>query len=198
MRMPGLGPPRPPVPLLIALALLAAGCASTVPDAVRDPGPVAPLTVAEAQRRGDPILGQRARWGGSILSVDNGAGITEIEVLARPLTGDGAPRPEASPEGRFIARIQGFVDPAVYAADRRLTVVGRLVGIEERAVGDYPYRYPVIAVSARYLWPPEASAAPSGPRLYGTGWWGWAPYGRPGPYWSPYYAPYYAPGYGGW
>ena len=82
-------------------------------------------------------------------------GETEIELLARPLdSGDAPERSDGSP-GRFLARTPHFLDPAVYARGRRITVLGTVTGSEERQVGELPYRYPVVAAERIKLWPKE-------------------------------------------
>jgi outer membrane lipoprotein len=105
-----------------------------------------------------------------------------MEVVARPLDGQGEPARTDTTPGRFMAEFRGFVDPAVYAEGRRLTVVGTLGGIAERAIGDYAYRFPVVAVEHHYLWPAEKPRRdPYPPPWYHDPWY---------PYHSPYY-PYW-------
>lgn len=166
-----------------ALSLLAVlgGCASPIPLAIRDPL-VNPVTPNQVQQQPDRYLGQRVRWGGTIIAVRNLSAVTEFELLARPLDADGEPQAQDDGQGRFIAQIAGFLDPAEYEKERSLTVAGILVGVERRPVGDYPYAYPLVRVDSRYLWP---KAPP--PQVYG-------PYGYPA-----WYGPggaWYGPGYG--
>ena len=83
-----------------------------------------------------------------------------------------------------------FLDPAIYARDRQITVVGTVSGVEERPVGDVSYRYPVVTAQHVRLWPPLSPAT-----LYPHPYQGfpWSPYGyRIHPYWPvrppwPYY-----------
>lgn len=170
--------------VLILLAL--GGCASPIPQAIRE-APVNPLGPNQVQQHPDRYLGQRVRWGGTIIAVKNLPTITAIEVLARRLDADGEPYTQGEGESRFIAQIAGFLDPAEYEKDRLLTVAGILVGVETRSVGDYPYTYPLVKVDSRYLWP-----KPSAPPMY-------VPYGYPAWYgpWGPWYGPGYGPGYYG-
>ena len=112
----------------------------------------------------------------------NGERSTEIEVLARLLDRNGKPRSGSSAQGRFIAETAGFVVPAEYPKDRDLTVVGIVTGVETRAIGDYPYRYPVIAVETRYLWPePQLPLAYPYPGPWVGSWSDpvWGPWSRP-------------------
>ncbi len=161
---------------ITAMALLL-GCAARVPEDIRAPAP-APLTVSVARAAPERHLGTPIRWGGRVLSVENRATTTDIEILARPLDAAGEPRPHAAPQGRFIARFQGFLDPAEYPRERLLTVSGVIMGAQMRDVGEYPYRYPLVRATGKHLWPE--------PVLYGPR------------YTDPWYGPWWGRGYGPW
>jgi outer membrane lipoprotein len=166
----------------VALTVCLTACATPVPQAIRI-APAAAVSVTQVQQDPTKYVGQRVRWGGTIIAVENGKHTTGIELLARPLDSDGEPRADLPGVGRFIARIPAFADPAEYPKDRLLTVVGKVEGIETRPVGDYPYRYPVVAAETRYLWPQPVRPA----YLY--------PY--PYPWYGPWYGPWYPP-WGPW
>ncbi len=137
--------------LLSLLAAFAAGCAIGIPKDIRDPAAEGP---AIGEVRADPQRFRTAavRWGGEIVSVRNEPSASWIEVLARPLSSWGEPL-DALGEGRFLARVDGFIDPAEYAAGRDVTVSGEVVGSERRPVGEYDYLFPVVEVRAVHLWP---------------------------------------------
>ena len=183
--------PAPAVALAALAAISAmAGCASPVPAGIRTPAP-RPLTVQAARQAPEEHIGERVRWGGSILEVINLPDSTEIEVLARPLRDGGEPVADADAQGRFIVRVGRFVDPAEYPRDRLLTAAGVLSETLTRDVGRYPYLYPVLSASTLYLWPEQE------PEIYpyGTfGYYGYGPWYRPwyGP-WRPWYDPWYGP-----
>ena len=168
----------------LAIALLSA-CASDVPEGIRTSPPSA-VSPAEARADAQRLLGVSVRWGGIIAKVENGRDQTVLEVVARPLDRDGSPlQTDNAQLGRFLARVPGFLDPAVYEAGRELTVRGRFQGVETRNIGEYPYRYPVVQVEQHFLWQPEPQ-----PRVrdYDPFWYDpWYPF----PWWhrSPY--PYY-------
>jgi outer membrane lipoprotein len=179
---------------LISIAAIVSGCASTVPGAIREAG--ASLTLAQVQQAPQAAVGQPVRWGGTILAVRNLADRSEIELLARPLAHDGEPRAAAKPLGRFIAELSGFVDPAEYSQDRRLTVFGPVREVVVREIGEYPYHYPVVTATSRYLWPRERWPVAGPNSVYASGAWGWGP-----PYWpypGPFYGPYYRPWFPYW
>jgi outer membrane lipoprotein len=189
-----LGRRRAPVVMpAIIIGLLLTGCAAQMPTQLRTT--VAALTVAAAREAPAQHTGARVRWGGSILAVRNAADRTDIEVLAQPLDAAGRPQPDAPAAadayGRFIARFAGFLDPAQYPQGRLLTVTGTLTGVETRDVGDYPYRYPVVAATAKHLWPEPT--APADRPWYPDPWLGppWPGFGPYPWYRDPWYRPWY-------
>ncbi len=177
----------PPLALLL-LGLLLAGCATAFPEAVmRDVD--RSITVAELRRDPDAHLNQRVIVGGEIIATQPRPGETEIELLTRPLRRDDSPQYTDRSEGRVLLKVKEFLDPAVYAKGRRLTVVGAVTGTEERKVGEQPYRYPMITADHLRLWPPEYAEAPAFYPGYPWGYYTWPYY----PY-SPYFFgryPYY-------
>jgi outer membrane lipoprotein len=123
-----------------------------------------------AALRADPAayLNRRVMVGGEILATIPRPGETELEILAKPLGPDDRPVRDDVSEGRVVVRSTQFLDPAVYAPARRLTVIGTVVGSDERKIGDLPYRYPVIGSERIYLWPREVvtPAYPPPPWFY--------------------------------
>ena len=136
--------------LLFAVLWLSA-CATNVPAPIREAPAAQPLP---DEVRADPtrFQGQPVRWGGVIASVSNRADETGVEVVARPLSGSARPQEVDRTYGRFLARVPGFLDPAVYAPGREITVTGTISGLESRPVGEYAYPYVVVDVTAHYLW----------------------------------------------
>lgn len=166
--------------LLVLSAVVASGCATGVPEAIRT-APTASVSVVEAQSEAPRFLGRLVRWGGTILAVHNRAGATEVEVLARALSQSGEPRVNSDGQGRFVAEVSQFLDPAEYPQGARITVSGRLLRIETRPVGDYPYQYPVVAAESWHLWPKEPE------RIYLPA------YPYPHPWYDPWYFGPYRP-----
>ncbi len=173
------------LPALTALlaALLLSACASQIPQPIRE-GPAdspAPKAVSEQV---DIYQGQLLRWGGTIIKTDNSKEATRLTVLGRPLFSDGEPRLTDDSSGRFIAIVPGFLDPKVYAPDRRVTVTGTLQGSETGKVGEHAYRYPVIEAQAWYLWPRQTDTY----HYYDDPWYD--------PWWyDRWYSPWYYRGY---
>lgn len=172
--------------LVLGATALLCSCASQLPAPLRE-APLVQFPPTAVQQDPGRTLGQRVRWGGSIIAVINKERDTLVEVLAKPLDREGRPRGDASAEGRFIARLAGFVDPETLPAQRALTVAGRVVDLQTRSVGEYPYRYPVVEVDARHLWAPLPVVVdyPWGPP-------GWPWYD---PWWGPRFGPWWRPGF---
>ena len=172
------------VPVVWLLVLGAAACAR-VPVPLQ--GEFPPVTVGEVQLSTE--TGDRVRWGGTIADVQVREDETCFEVVSTPL--DRRARPVAEGDatyGRFLACNPGFFDPAIYAAEREITVVGTVRAVEAGTVGERHYRFPVVAAEIVYLWAerPEPTRV-----IYYSPWvggWGY-PFGFYGSYW--YYRPHH-------
>jgi outer membrane lipoprotein len=92
------------------------------------------------------------RLGGVIDTVTNLADRTRIEVVNLPINSQGKPDIDREPDGRFIAYIDGFIDPITYQRGRLLSVVGKKQGLEKAKVGEFEGEFPVIDVYGQYLW----------------------------------------------
>jgi outer membrane lipoprotein len=140
--------------LLLALPLLLAACATGprfdaagVNHALTPKNAVAKLPAAE---------GTQVLWGGVILNTTNLKDNTAVEVLGYPLDTDQEPQRDQQPLGRFIFEAKGYLEPATYAKDRKVTVVGRLARSQAGKVGESDYVYPVVTPGQLYLWPKES------------------------------------------
>jgi outer membrane lipoprotein len=176
------------VPICLWGGLLA-GCASAVPEILRHPTGTE-VSVAQVQEDPTPWLGRTLRWGGTLISVQNRARGTDLELLAKPLGHDGEPLGDSTGEGRFLVESSRFLDPAEYSKGRSLTVFGTLLRVETRPVGEYPYRYPVLAGDTLYLWPESLQ-----PVVWPYPWpWPYPWYGPPyGPLYGPRFGPFWGP-----
>jgi outer membrane lipoprotein len=175
---------------VLGAVLLFAGCASPVPEPIRQ-APEGQPQPDEVRADAGRFQGATVRWGGVIASVNNRAQDTLIEVVSRPLSRGGRPQLTDVTQGRFLARVPGFLDPAVYAPGREITVTGAVAGVESRAVGDYPYPYVRVDATMHYLW---AAREPVRDPYYSPWWYDpWYPYH---PFYDPWYP--YHPAYGPW
>jgi len=167
--------------LALSLTLALSGCIGAFSeDALH--GVDRRLTVAELRAASPGAhIDARVVLGGEILAARPKVGETEIELLSRRLRIDDSPERSDRSGGRVLVRSRDFLDPAVFAPGRRITVVGTVTGAEERVVGDLPYSYPVIQIEHMRLWPVDAA-------YYDPYW---------PPYWGPYWGSYWRSGVGG-
>ena len=130
------------------------GCASKVPGSLKQ-APESSPSLQSVQSQANNYQGVRVLWGGTIVQLENHPTSSHIEIVARALNKTGKPERGDQSEGRFIAHIEGFLDPAIYADGRALTVTGKILKIEERKLGQMQYTYPVVRVESHHLWPQE-------------------------------------------
>ncbi|MGH8652446.1 MAG: Slp family lipoprotein [Gammaproteobacteria bacterium] len=140
--------------ILINLFLLSwlCGCASDVPLVIHEPLPDNP-NLADVQSNPKAFVNRRVRWGGRIVSTKSSANKAEVEILAKAIDTDGRPEPGDASLGRFLVSSDGFLDPAIYSAERELTVYGVLENVLMRNIGEHPYTYPFVQAIQLYLWP---------------------------------------------
>jgi len=167
--------------LLLSLLVIGLSGCVTAPKPLR--GQFDAVSPSEAASRGTP--GSLVRWGGRIIEAEPGRDRTCLVVLATALDGEARPRDLDLSQGRFIACRDGFYDPAIFAADRAVTVTGRIERFETRSIGEYAFPYPVLSAEVLYLWPERRDVELI---HYGPIW----PHYRPHP-WGGYYRPYRAP-----
>jgi outer membrane lipoprotein len=165
-------------PAALLASLLLGACASQVPPLIRE-GPADSPSPTTVRGQLDDYRGKQVRWGGTIISTENRQDSTRLTVLGQPLYKDGEPQLSDDIAGRFIAAVPGFLDPTVYAVDRRVTVTGTVTGMETGNVGEHPYHYPVVEAQAWYLWPQQSRYY----RYYDD------------PWYDPWYGPWYYHGY---
>lgn len=155
---------------IAAIGSLLSACAS-IPKPLKGE-----YAASEPQQASGLTQNQQIRWGGVIIAVKPEATSTCLEILGKPLDINQRPRNQDGTIGRFIACKNQFLDPAVLAEGREVTVTGPIVRIEEREIGKYVYAYPIIDAGSIYLWPEREEQV-----YYYTG----------GMYYWPYYSPYH-------
>jgi len=144
--------------IVMYLAILAlSGCASQVPVLIKTP-PTPDLEFQQVKQSVKTFQDQNVRWGGKIISVENKEDSTWIEILASPLNSYGKPSYRSNYEGRFIAKVDGFLDPKQYDEDRKLTVFGTIDTEFVKRIDEHPYSYPLVSAKEHYLWPEYRTA----------------------------------------
>ncbi|MCG7962851.1 MAG: Slp family lipoprotein [Candidatus Thiodiazotropha taylori] len=163
--------------LIVVGSLIISSCASKIPLVIRTPVD-GDIRVDEVQQDAEPFVGSRVRWGGEIISVENLADETHIEILSQRLSKSGKPLDSKKSYGRFIARMDGFMEPEDFPKERLITVVGQLQEVVEKPVGEYPYSYPQVKVRSYHLWPKQIDPAYQHRYFYD-------------PFYDPFYYPYW-------
>ena len=100
----------------------------------------------------DAYILHRIRWGGVIASVINEKESTVLEIVEHPLNKQGRPLETDQTQGRFLARLNGFLDPVVYAKGREITIVGTIKKQTKRLINQFEYTYPEVTVDSFKLW----------------------------------------------
>jgi outer membrane lipoprotein len=145
--------------LVVLLAWLLSACATGPTFDTRGVDPA--LTPQRVSNSPQAATGKAVQWGGTILGVSNQPERTQIEVLAYPLGSNAKPQTDGDPLGRFILEKSGYLEPAIYAQGRLISVVGTVTGTQAGQVGEASYDYPVVDARQLYLWPED--------RDYGAG-----------------------------
>jgi outer membrane lipoprotein len=161
----------------IALLLMASACGHPISKQLRKEAQQDNLPFTKALEDPAACKGRIVLWGGRVIEITNSKDGTEMIVLETPLDFLGVPESALSSRGRFIARIPKFLDPAIYLADRDITLAGEIIGAEEKELGATTYKYPVVLIKEFHLWEKLSSQYPAatwhsqfgGPNYYGSG-----------------------------
>lgn len=140
------------------------------------------LTVPIVQAHPGSYDGRVVIWGGSIIDIVNDSSGSELAILETPLDQDGYPLPDSYTRGRFKAYVAGFMDPLIFKKGIRVTLAGKITGIEKEQLSQVLYAYPKLEILQLRYWQ-------NGPYYYSP-WYG-------GPYYYPWYEWYGWPYYHG-
>lgn len=171
--------------LMLSAFLLLSGCAHVMSEKARS---LVDRTIPFSRLRADPdsFIGRYVMLGGIIAGVRNEKDGSLLEVVQSPLGSDDMPE-EASHAsgGRFLAVTPEFLDPLVYKAERRITLIGQVRGKQNRPLDTLDYTYPVISIMEMHVWKKsETDPAPYPPPgyFYDPFWWGPPPWYLRRPY----------------
>ncbi len=140
--------------MVLSLAFILIACAPVLSDkSLRE----ANLSVSfqELQKNPDAYTGKVIILGGRIISTTVKKEETWVEVLQQPLNRQYRPENRDVSYGRFIIVFQGFIDPAIYAPYRLITVAGEVTGKTILPVKEIQYIYPVLSPREHALIKPE-------------------------------------------
>ena len=127
------------VMLAAVTAITAAGCSPPFPRDLMekvDKG----TAFAEVQKDPKAHAGKLLMLGGMIVETKNLRQGTRIEVLQKPLDGQGRPELTDATGGRFLVLTTQFLDGAVYHRGRMITVVGEVAPPQVLPLGEAEYR----------------------------------------------------------
>ena len=169
---------------IVVLALLfIMGCAPAISQPLRDQVDKN-LTFGDVFKDPEAHKGNVVIWAGVIIEAKNTKEGTQIEILQKPADFLGAPEEVDKSEGRFLALYPSYLDVAVYAKGRQVTVGGEVEGKRIMPLGEIQYTYPLVLAQEIYLWP-DTSKERLAPYPYpGYPWWWYDPF------WRPWYYPY--------
>lgn len=135
---------------LLAAATLLSGCV-TVPDAIKGTSAMPQQDLARVMNAPELFIGQEARFGGKVLSVDNQQGKTRLEIATVRLDEGARPTLNEPSRGRIYADVSGFLDPVDFR-NQLVTVVGPIVGTTDGKIGNTPYKFLVMQVQGYKRW----------------------------------------------
>lgn len=165
--------------LTLSMVTLTA-CATHIPDIIKNP-PTEDLSLNRARHDPDRHQGKTIRWGGTIISTRNQKDKTELIILAKPLDKYGEPQEGDQSYGRFIGIKDGFLDPAIYATGRSITLNGKFEQVIRKKIDNFEYDYPLVRIEHLYLWEVMEEYD-----YYDYPFW----YDPWYPFWHPYYPPH--------
>jgi outer membrane lipoprotein len=140
--------------IAIALAFILTACAPVISDkSLREAN--LSISFQELQKNPDTYTGKVIILGGRIISTTVKKEETWVEVLQQPLDRQYRPENKDISYGRFIIVFQGFIDPAIYAPYRLITVAGEVTGKKVLPVKEIQYTYPVLSPREHALIKPE-------------------------------------------
>jgi len=130
-----------------------------------------PMAYTRLLQEAEAYRGKTVILGGYILDINNTDTETTLKILQAPLNMTEEPKSRDISEGRFILYYSGFLDPEVYAKNRKITVAGRVLGVAIEKIGNSHIRYLEIENREIHLWPEYQTPPP----IYDP--WYFRPYG---------------------
>ena len=165
--------------IMLAVSLgLASGCASFPMSKEIRAQADKKVTFKKVLADPDAYKGKTVIWGGEIIQVVNLVQGTELIILDSPLDRSEFPLGPEYSSGRFIARTDSFLDPAIYKENGKVTMGGIIEGKETRVLGQGQYSYPIVEIKEIRVWRDERMYeyyAPSEYYWYSP--WGWGGWG---------------------
>jgi outer membrane lipoprotein len=137
--------------LLAALIVTTLSGCVTVPDAIKGTSPTPQQDLARVMAAPQLYVGQEARFGGKVVSVNNEQGKTRLEIATVPLDEGARPGLGDPSRGRIYADVNGFLDPTDFK-NQLVTVVGPITGTAKGKIGNTAYTYMVMQANGFKRW----------------------------------------------
>jgi outer membrane lipoprotein len=135
----------------VALMVLLCGCSVISSDIRSEAAP--PVPYGTLLKTIDSHTGQTVILGGYILETVNLSDKTIVTVLHTPLGMGQEPGYRDKSEGRFSVSYEGFLDPEIYRGDRKVTVAGIVLGLDDNQIGEVSVPYVRLKNRQTHLWP---------------------------------------------
>jgi outer membrane lipoprotein len=111
------------------------------------------VTFIDLKRDSDAQKGKVVVLGGLVLRAKNLKDGTQIEILQLPLNSFDEPDfPMENSQGRFMVLDPDHPDPAILK-DRRITVVGEVIGKRVETIDEFEYTFPYISARLIHIFP---------------------------------------------
>ncbi|MDT8423989.1 MAG: Slp family lipoprotein [Desulfuromonadales bacterium] len=136
--------------LMLAI-LLMPGCTHVIPSAARAKAD-RNLDFTAIKNNPDQYLGQTLLLGGLVVDIELAREGTTLEIFSYGLDFTGEPVYTDANSGRFLSRTDRFLDPALFAPGRFVTLVATVQGRKTKPLGEIDYTYPVLSIDNIYLW----------------------------------------------
>lgn len=137
--------------LLVSCVIFLTACVS-VPKKLELPENTKSVDFAKAQSPETNFVGEKARWGGVIASIENNAETTMLEIVNFPLHSSLRPKKGDETLGRFKVYFNGLLDPVIYKEGRSITALGTISDLESGEIGEHKYNFPVLKDASVHLW----------------------------------------------
>lgn len=164
--------------------LLLASCATAIRKDLIEQG-VRDLPISKLEQSPDSYQGRLFILGGIIVNTRLSQEGSIIEAIYVPVDSWGYLKEMPKTTVRFMAlypKSKGYLDPAIYRANRTITLAGTFTGLRSGKIDEMAYTYPFFRIDDLHLWEERVYAPayydPWGPYPY----WRY-PYGRY-PYWG--------------
>jgi outer membrane lipoprotein len=175
---------------IVLISLLVVSCATAIRRDLIQQG-IRDLPIAQLEQKPDSYTGRLFVLGGIIVSTRLTQEGSVIEAVYVPVDSSGYLLEMPKTTIRFKAlypRSRGYLDPAIYRANRTITLAGTFTGLLSGKIDEMEYTYHLFRIEDLHLWQEREHVAAYNPDLWGP----WGPY----PYWRYPYARYPYGGFG--